>query len=1019
MFTIGDNLEQLGCGVRKKLEYRFVNTLMLLLCNVCNFRVMPDSLPIFEIPPPKYTAEQILRILLDPYISESKICNVRPVNITQSATYVVNIQMLEHQDDIKNDNFGKWQHSGSHPLLFRVQMESDDYMYIEKCAPGATGENVVMLRRLHSVHPSNCHFKRLIAFVSGKHATQLAVNKLVLHTLYIIFTYISYLMIIMSSLFYLFVDASNNPHYLCLVVYHLPKGFVPTVKCHGNSKAGIPFHPTWSSTKLKIKDKCTTTEGPKHIVSSVSDASGGIVKASAPGQLPRDEKQISNFKGKMLINSRKLPVGDLSRDAAGDNLFVVMQQAFTEDPSKKFIRAVNAAPEPAVVVATDSQLNDLVRFCTSPFEFSVLTVDPTFCLGDFDVTLVTYRNLFLQTKRLQQPPVIVGPALIHFKKSFATYLFFASTLIGQCRELERVRVLGTDGEKALLDAFKHEFGFAQHLTCFIHVRRNVKDKLNECNISTQFATEILDDVFGKKIGTLYVEGLVDADDVDDFDAKMESLLTKWRDQDGATTSVSDIDKFFSWFQSYKVPIIRSSMIKGVREECGLGSPPTPFTTNASETANYMLKHKVNYKQSELPEFLEKFKELLLEQEQEVKKAILGRGKYELRSQYQSWHVSEAKWFSMTTVQRQQHLQKFSAASVEDISHCEGDAAASICIGRDQSLSSSLSVDFTSLTGSTRIPLNCLQGIWNKAAELLKTDNAIVMAPGNYNGAKFVLSYRGSKPHLVTPKKTEVFACDSDCANWKGLGICAHSVAVAEMSGRLPEFIERVKKVKKTPMLSKFAEATMPKGRGRKGGEISRKRKTPSVIETRVQNPSIPCNESSQDVWPAAVSQSQMSPYGFQQGNTSNIHSPFYFNSPSMVYSMPGGGWPYGHYPCTSGFTSATSSSPPITPFTPFTLCKISGNISVCSGCRNKYNKNSVPPDDMCIRHQEWREYTPPGSQVPQGRFGNVYYHFNVHCVWLHCSSFNPSQLEIPPDIIPLLEGSHKARLSAMFGIDYS
>ena len=152
----------------------------------------------------------------------------------------------------------------------------------------------------------------------------------------------------------------------------------------------------------------------------------------------------------------------------------------------------------------------------------------------------------------------------------------------------------------------------------------------------------------------------------------------------------------------------------------------------------MLKHKVNYKQNELPEFLEKLKELLFEQEQEVKKAVLGRGNYEQRCQYQSWHVSEAKWFSMTTVQREQHLQKFSTASVEVISRGEGDAATPICVGQDQSLSLSLSVNFMSLA-STRIPLNCLQGIWNKAAELLKTDNAIVTAPGSDNGAKFVLS----------------------------------------------------------------------------------------------------------------------------------------------------------------------------------------------------------------------------------------------------------------------------------------
>ena len=140
-----------------------------------------------------------------------------------------------------------------------------------------------------------------------------------------------------------------------------------------------PFHPTWSSTKIKIKNKCVAGEGPKHIVSSISNATGGIIKASAPGTLPRDEKKISNFKGKERVNLRILPVAGMSRDAAADSLFVVMQQAFTEGPSKKFVRAVNAAPEPAVVVATDSQLNDLAHFCTSSFEFSVLTVDPTFC----------------------------------------------------------------------------------------------------------------------------------------------------------------------------------------------------------------------------------------------------------------------------------------------------------------------------------------------------------------------------------------------------------------------------------------------------------------------------------------------------------------------------------------------------------------------------------------------------------------------------------------------------------------
>ena len=57
--------------------------------------------------------------------------------------------------------------------------------------------------------------------------------------------------------------------------------------------------------------------------------------------------------------------------------------------------------------------------------------------------------------------------------------------------------------------------------------------------------------------------------------------------------------------------------------------------------------------------------------------------------------------------------------------------------------------------------------------------------------------------------------------------------MAETFQKLPEF---VKKAKKTPNLTKFAEATMPKGRGRKGGSCPRKRKAPETVETRVTNP---------------------------------------------------------------------------------------------------------------------------------------------------------------------------------------
>lgn len=52
-------------------------------------------------------------------------------------------------------------------MCFRVHIKEHGYVSVEKCAPGAKGDNVVHLRRLHNTHPSNKQFKQMIAFLSG------------------------------------------------------------------------------------------------------------------------------------------------------------------------------------------------------------------------------------------------------------------------------------------------------------------------------------------------------------------------------------------------------------------------------------------------------------------------------------------------------------------------------------------------------------------------------------------------------------------------------------------------------------------------------------------------------------------------------------------------------------------------------------------------------------------------------------------------------------------------------------
>ncbi len=72
----------------------------------------------------------------------------------------------------------------------------------------------------------------------------------------------------------------------------------------------------------------------------------------------------------------------------------------SEKTGDKFIRSVERAPEPMCVLCTDQQLADLDRFCTDD-GYSVVTVDPTFNLGQFYVTPITFNNLMLKNKGSQ------------------------------------------------------------------------------------------------------------------------------------------------------------------------------------------------------------------------------------------------------------------------------------------------------------------------------------------------------------------------------------------------------------------------------------------------------------------------------------------------------------------------------------------------------------------------------------------------------------------------------------------
>ena len=104
--------------------------------------------------------------------------------------------------------------------------------------------------------------------------------------------------------------------------------------------------------------------------------------------------------------------------------------------------------------------------------------------------------------------------MIHYRKNFGSFLFFASSLLSLKRELSRA--IGTDSEKALINAFKHAFRVATQLYCFIHACDSVKRQLAERKYPESVASEIADNIFGKQVGSTYVAGLLDSPSEEDF-----------------------------------------------------------------------------------------------------------------------------------------------------------------------------------------------------------------------------------------------------------------------------------------------------------------------------------------------------------------------------------------------------------------------------------------------------------------------------------------------------------------------
>ena len=773
--------------------------------------------------------DDVAEIIIKGRIDRSQIATKGPTSVEDNTVFVVDTSKLTDKDDLKSDDLGAWDNTGSKSVFYRLD-EDGKLTKVNKQETTDKEAGIFVIKRRSYSNLSLKSLRRITMTASE--------------------------------------IASTCPKDLVFIQYIFEEGEQQVqVKQHGNAKSSRsgPYKRTMTSTKSMIKEQ-TGSLPAREIVHKVIERRGGIMKVTSSGALPRNRRQVYHIVKESKNEITKEPPG------MDDPILQVLVEAKEEQkgrPEDILIREIPLFPEPIIFLATDQQLIDIERFCTNPEKFCVLGVDATFQIASYYFTFTTYRNLLLTTEKGSHP-VCIGPGILHKQKLTTSYQTLPLLMTKYRPETAGVLVYGTDGEMNLANAFSNVFQHAQHLCCDIHLKDNIKRKLTEYGIAGVHAIEIMNDIFGKEIGDEIEGGLVHCTSAEQFDACLKSASCKW------TTLHENGSKFVEYFLKSKAEVIRECGRSDVRSMCGLGYPPTVYTQNANECMNRIIKADQDPKSSKqhtaLLPYIEKIRSEIKRQHEEQFLAVLGIGQYRLADAFSFLRVKEDNFYRMSDPQKRARKKEFLTVSVSEPRRRE-----------DQALNTELSVTLKK-SGIISVPFPVLEAMFNKAATYVQKGNMAWKVPNDENNPHIstfmVHSKSSSNPHkVILTKKSNRVQCDKACVNWSTYNLCSHCLMVAEISGILKSFIQWFNSRKRSPNLTALVNVNMPKNAGEKTGSKKRKgkaNKSPSTGKAVVAQ-RLPT--SSHD----AFISTQIPPFQLEEVQTAQL--PHYFQ-PGMQQIRP-------------------------------------------------------------------------------------------------------------------------------------
>ena len=704
------------------------------------------DIPIYQsnISQPVDTEIMVQQILLKQY-SDLYIAKRNPTLCDQNAIFLVNLSNLGHWKDILTDGHCQWSHSKT--KNFRYYVDKESVFKVSEDDIDIPTEDTIEVKRMIYRHKENLDFHKVVILID-KCST--------------------------ACLQYYFEGQEHKVR--------------PTLP-HGNCKPRKnpkPFVRTKQSVLETIRN---TPLPPKKMISHILQQRGGIENLNGPFDIPKNRQQVSNIKH--------------HEKSTSDPIIEILDLAQMEKGTPaEFIRDVNLIPEVSVFVASKQQLRDIERFCTKVSCFCILGIDPTYNIGEFYVTVTTYRHLMFKTMEGVNP-VLLGPCLIHSSKEFSSYYKLPESLIKANPNCKKILVFGTDSEKNVYQVFKDLIPNSYHLLCDIHGKKNISKKLSDLGVSKINKRKIMKDIFGSQLGDLPEKGLVDSDVLDDFERDSEKLMENWN-------KLGEAEKRFSqYFENNKLNDIRNCMSTELRAMAGLGFPPKPYTQNANECINSVIKRGQQTKSLSLKSVVQLLHSVVNDQENQVKLSLLGNGEWRLLPDYKEFQDKANRFYQMSKDQRQQFVEKFNTLPV---------------IGATTVDTLSITPDACSLLYP---PYSIIEEIFAKAAKILKS-SGIMDAPGAPSGVYIVQNYESpSEPLTVTVLKNYKVSCQSKCKRHQAYQICEHILAVAEKENILKNFLDAYKKKNQSKYtkrkISDIADIRKSKNCGKKACKSTSKR----------------------------------------------------------------------------------------------------------------------------------------------------------------------------------------------------